>query len=82
MTEKILFFSHPRCPYCPKAEEVLKEMGLQYEKISLDTSEGTRLAESYGIMVLPTIIIENGHGIEKISGYSSMLKEKIKKAFS
>ncbi|MGB9614256.1 MAG: glutaredoxin family protein [Fervidobacterium sp.] len=77
MTYKVFLFTHPLCPYCVKAEEVLRELNIEYEEISLKTDEGARLAEQLNIRGLPTIVIQNGRGTFFIHGYSSKLKEKI-----
>lgn len=74
---KIIFIGHPLCPHCPKAENVLQELKLEYKYVSLDTKEGVEYAEKYGIMSIPAIVLENDVKTKIIQGYSPKLKDKL-----
>ena len=73
---RVIMFSSKRCEPCQKAEEILKECGIKYEKIDVDTKDGAWLADKKRIKYLPTIII-NGKVIE---GLPNNLRDVVKNA--
>lgn len=59
---KIEVFTSPTCPNCPSAVSLVKEIGEEYKGVSIkqiDTStrKGSKKAQKYGIMSVPTIIL-------------------------
>ena len=87
---KILVFSSSHCPHCPAAVKVAKEVISQYrehkigfEKIRTTTRNGKRLAKSYGVSALPTLILfdDEGNESKRITGAPkhSSLKSDIEK---
>ena len=70
---KIYVFTTSVCPHCPPAKELVKkvceEKGIDYEIVVLDQPEGEKymeLANSLGIMAVPTIVLENDDGSYEI----------------
>ncbi|MCC7554136.1 MAG: MJ0307 family thioredoxin [Methanobacteriaceae archaeon] len=64
MTTKIEVFSTDGCPHCPgavrMAEEVKQELGdIDLEIVKIDNEENRQRAVDYGIMAVPTIVINN-----------------------
>ncbi|ADG13871.1 MJ0307 family thioredoxin [Methanocaldococcus infernus] len=57
---KVEVFTSPMCPHCPAAkrvvEEVAKEMPIEVEYI--DVTQNPQKAMEYGIMAVPTIVID------------------------
>lgn len=74
---KILLISHPLCIHCPKAEQLLNEMGLEYEKVLINTVEGKKIAEKYEISMVPSIVIEYNGSTRILQGYSESLRPKL-----
>ncbi|MEM4177138.1 MAG: glutaredoxin domain-containing protein [Nitrososphaeria archaeon] len=75
---KILFFSHDRCRYCPLAEKLLQDLGLEYEKMDVArSSEACKMAEKYGILMVPSIVISYNGSHKVFSGYTENLRQKI-----
>ena len=64
------------CPYCKKAEMLLKEKNIEYKKIDITSNEEeerNRLGEKYGIegkVTVPQIIIGN----KRIGGFDVLQK--------
>lgn len=64
MTTKIEVFSTDSCPHCPGAirlaEDVKQELGdIDLEIVKIDNEENRQRAIEYGIMAVPTIVINN-----------------------
>ncbi len=61
---KIEVFTSPMCPHCPAAkrvvDEVVSEMGGNIEVEHINVNENPDRAVQYGIMAVPTIVI-NGN---------------------
>lgn len=59
---KIEVFTSPMCPHCPAAkrvvEEVVSEMGGEIEVENVNVMEAPERAAKYGIMAVPTIVID------------------------
>ena len=71
---RVIMFSSKRCEPCHTAEKILKECGVKYEKIDVETKRGALLADKKRIKYLPTIII-NGKVIE---GLPDNLKDVVR----
>lgn len=72
----IVIYSVDYCPYCKKAEMLLKSKGLEYKKIDISKNEEeyrNKLGEYYGIegrVTVPQIIIAG----KRIGGYDVLEK--------
>jgi len=77
---KIEVFTSPMCPHCPPAkrvvEEVVSEIGEGIEVEYIDVMENPERAAEYGIMAVPTIVI-NGEIAFVGAPTKEALKEKI-----
>jgi len=67
-------FWAPWCGYCTKLAPVLDELAEEYgDKVSIvkvNVDENRKVAEQYGVMSLPTIIVfKDGDQVEKLIGY-------------
>lgn len=72
----ITIYTVDYCPYCKKAEMLLKEKNVDYKKIDITSNEKeerNRLAERYGIegkVTVPQIIIDG----KRIGGFDVLEK--------
>ena len=62
MTIKIEVFSTDSCPHCPSAERVAEEAknelnDIDLEIVKINSEENRQRAINYGIMAVPTIVI-------------------------
>jgi len=80
---RIILFASRTCPHCPLAEKMLKELGLEYDKVLADDEDGFSLAQEYGVLALPTVIIRKRDGtFASIVGLSGNFKSKVLEALS
>ena len=74
--KKTVIYTVDYCPYCKKAEMLLKEKNIEYEKIDItknENEERAKLGKKYGIegrVTVPQIII----GEKRIGGYDVLAK--------
>lgn len=71
----IVLFTHSRCPWCPRAREILVAEGLPFREFEIDTSSEARaLFHDLGDNAVPVMIV----GDRKISGFrESVLRETL-----
>ncbi|HML31395.1 MULTISPECIES: thioredoxin [Sporomusa] len=67
-------FWAPWCGYCtrlaPLLDELAEEMQDQIKVAKINVDENRSLAQKYGVMSLPTMIVfKDGEQLEKITGY-------------
>ncbi|SMD06011.1 thioredoxin [Sporomusa malonica] len=67
-------FWAPWCGYCtrlaPVMDELAEEMSDQIKVAKVNVDESRSLAQKYGVMSLPTMVIfKNGEQVEKMTGY-------------
>ncbi|AEJ61729.1 glutaredoxin [Spirochaeta thermophila DSM 6578] len=62
--DEILYFYRKACPYCPAMRQALEEAGISYRAVDVDTAEGQSLAERYGVLGTPTVLLLDGKGKE------------------
>lgn len=67
-------FWAPWCGYCtrlaPVMDELAQEMNDQIKVAKVNVDENRSLAQKYGVMSLPTMIVfKEGEQLEKITGY-------------
>jgi thioredoxin 1 len=67
-------FWAPWCGYCtrlaPIMDELAQEMSNQIKIAKVNVDENRSLAQKYGVMSLPTMIVfKNGEQFEKLTGY-------------
>jgi glutaredoxin len=59
---KVQIVTTKSCPYCPSAkrlwQEVKKEKNFDYQEVDAFSDEGRDLVEKFGIMTVPTTIID------------------------
>ena len=67
---KKMLFTTTTCPNCATAKEMLK--GEDYEIV--DANENPELAQKYGIMQAPTLIVVDGDNVQKYANASNIQK--------
>lgn len=65
-------FTTKTCPNCKMAKEILSDFGTSY--VTVDAQENALLAQKYGIMQAPTLLLLNGEDITKIVNVSNIRK--------
>jgi len=81
MTVKIELYYSPICPYRPEAKRVLLEIleetsqEFQVEEINVFSPRGLERAKTYGILSVPTIIINSKHKIVGIPEKEDLLRK-------
>lgn len=78
---KCYFFTAPWCVSCTKMKDkfydTVKELGIKYEVIDVESDEGVELSTKYTVRNVPTLVfIKNGQEIGRETGSSSYLKIK------
>ncbi len=71
-----MLFKTTTCPNCAIAGDMLNDAGIEYKTV--DANENPDLAEEYGIMQAPTLVIFDNNGCNKLNGVSN-IKEWLKK---
>jgi len=80
MTVMMELFYSPVCPHCPKAKETLLEVlekvdqKIHLDEVNVLSLEGLKRAEKYGVMAVPTIIVNMRHKIVGVPRESKLLK--------
>ena len=71
MDTKVVIYTKPTCPYCIKAKDFLKEIGMKYQDIDVsnDIPLREKLIEQTGSKTVPLIFINDKY----IGGCSDML---------
>jgi thioredoxin 1 len=80
-------FWAPRCPPCRLLEPVVEELAGEYEgKVSfvkLNRDENPGVANRYGIMSLPTIMVfKNGQPVSSITGFTKETRRELRNNIS
>ncbi len=77
MEKTVLVYSTPTCPYCIRAKDFLKEVGVAFTNydVSMDQEKAQEMMDKSGQMGVPVLDI----GGEIIVGFD---REKIKKALN
>lgn len=70
--KKITMYSTRICPYCLAAKRLLKELGLTYEEIKVDTQPEKKqeMIKKSGRFTVPQIFIEQTH----VGGYTDLVE--------
>ena len=63
-------FTTKTCPNCKLAKEYLKNESY----VLIDAEENTELAQRYGVMQAPTLVVVNGDKIRKYANASNIRK--------
>lgn len=60
---KVVIYTKPFCPYCARAESLLKAKGADYEEIvaSMDPEKREEMRQRSGRMTYPQIFIGEAH---------------------
>jgi thioredoxin 1 len=85
MKAKIEIFSSLTCPHCPSAvklvEEVSKERNdVEFVKYDVSTLEGSKRANQFNIMSVPTILVKGPNNPEFIGLRGLLSKNGLNKA--
>lgn len=69
---KVTMYASRTCPYCDAAEELLRQKGVEVEKIMVDTDPGlkAKMMEITGRRTVPQIFIGKRH----VGGYDDLAK--------
>ena len=67
---KIMLFKTITCPNCKTAGALLDEAGITYTE--LDATKEAELAQKYGIMQAPTLVLQTEGGFQKYPGISDI----------
>lgn len=57
-----LIFSAPWCAACSALKGSLKEAGIPFDEVNVDSDVGSELARKYGVRGLPTTIFTDKEG--------------------
>jgi glutaredoxin len=59
----VILVKTPSCPYCPHVDKLWRELkkkyNFEYKVVDATTDEGMKLVEKFGIMSVPTTIIDD-----------------------
>ncbi len=70
---RVMLFATKTCPNCKTAERLLREAGIEYEKLM--ANEHIDLVDKYGVRQAPTLIIETAMGsYVKLAGVSDITR--------
>ncbi len=61
MIAKIMLFTSPTCPHCHTAREVIKKLDrddFKFDEVSTSSPNGSKMAQKYGIMSVPTVFVK------------------------
>ena len=78
MIAKIMLFTNQTCPHCNNAREVLKKLDrddFKVREISTSSPDGSKIAQQYGIMSVPTVFVK-GPEHPEIIGLKGVPSEK------
>lgn len=67
------------CMPCKVLEKNLVQSGIKYNSVDISSDEGDRLARTYGIRTVPTLLLigDDGHMIDKRVGILSVEELRI-----
>ena len=76
---EVLLFTTKTCPNCAVAKRMLAEAEIGYKTV--DAEENAALAEQYGVMQAPTLVVLGANGVAKYANASNNSKyaESVKK---
>ena len=76
---EVLLFTTKTCPNCSAAKRMLAEANIGYKTV--DAEENASLAEKYGVMQAPTLVVVGADGVSKYANASNISRyaESIKK---
>ena len=63
---RAILFARVTCPNCRIAEQQLTKAGFPFEKLIAE--ENVEMVKQYGVKGAPTLVVENGDGVEKYYG--------------
>ena len=76
---EVLLVTTKTCPNCAVAKRMLAEAEIGYKTV--DAEENAALAEQYGVMQAPTLVVLGANGVAKYANASNISKyaESVKK---
>lgn len=82
---KVEVFTSPTCPHCPSAKNLAKQVekereDIEVKELSTATDEGMKKAQHYGIMSVPTLLINGPAYSEPIGMRGTPSKQGLNKA--
>jgi len=81
---KVLLFTSPTCPHCPSAKQLLEKINNEREDMdisifSLSSEEGSIKANEFGVIRVPTFIIQGPNHPEIIGLLGGQSEEVLNK---
>ncbi len=60
MSEKVIVYTTPTCPYCDTVKEFLSKKGVPYDEYDVADDENARreMMDKSGRMAVPTVVID------------------------
>lgn len=62
MSKKLYVFTAKWCTSCAPLKVYLKNIGIEFEEIDVETDEGSKQATQYNVKALPTSLITGSEG--------------------
>jgi thioredoxin-like negative regulator of GroEL len=67
----ILYFFSETCPGCPRIKPAVEKLKMNHHVQEIDAEKQPRIAESYGVQGLPTVIVvDKGKIVQRHTGVS------------
>tara|TARA_B100000579_G_C22714468_1_gene796219 strand:+ start:535 stop:795 length:261 start_codon:yes stop_codon:yes gene_type:complete len=74
---KYILFVREDCPYCVKAESLLKQIGAEYKIVNFTKQQSSLLQEvkdAYDWQTVPMIFERDGNIVNFIGGFTDLIK--------
>lgn len=75
---KLKVFSASWCTNCKPYKLYLKNLGIEFEEIDVESEEGAKLATQFSVRSLPTSIVEGADGETVFMGVGTGAIDRVK----
>ena len=72
-----ILFVKQTCPYCVKAQDLLKDKGLKYKVVEFEPPHESvlqQIKDAHGWSTVPMIFCKSADALEFVGGYTDLLK--------